>query len=178
MAAPLILPRSVFGANERIRVAVLGVNGRGKDHIKGMMNQPGVEVATLCDPDSTISAERAKEFEKSYNRPVKTEQDLRRVFDDKEIDAVTIATPNHWHALAAIWACQAGKDVYVEKPGTHNVWEGRKLIEAAAKYSRIVQNGVQLRSSAAIQEAIGHLRKGTIGQVYMARGLVFRWRPD
>ncbi|HPN34679.1 MAG TPA: Gfo/Idh/MocA family oxidoreductase [bacterium] len=178
LAAPLILPRSVFGANERIRVAVLGVNGRGKDHIKGMMNQPGVEVATLCDPDSTISAERAKEFEKSYNRPVKTEQDLRRVFDDKEIDAVTIATPNHWHALAAIWACQAGKDVYVEKPGTHNVWEGRKLIEAAAKYSRIVQNGVQLRSSAAIQEAIGHLRKGTIGQVYMARGLVFRWRPD
>ncbi len=178
LAAPLLVPRSVFGANERICVAVLGVNGRGKDHIKGMMNQPDVQVVTLCDPDSNISAQRAKEFEKTYDKTVKTEQDLRRVFDDKEIDAVTIATPNHWHALAAIWACQAGKDVYVEKPGTHNVWEGRKLIEAAAKYNRIVQNGVQLRSSAAIQEAIGHLRKGTIGQVYMARGLVFRWRPD
>lgn len=178
LAAPLLVPRSVFGANERIRVAVLGVNGRGKDHIKGMMNQPDVQVVTLCDPDSNISAQRAKEFEKTYDKTVKTEQDLRRVFDDKEIDAVTIATPNHWHALAAIWACQAGKDVYVEKPGTHNVWEGRKLIEAAAKYNRIVQNGVQLRSSAAIQEAIGHLRNGTIGQVYMARGLVFRWRPD
>jgi len=178
LAAPLLVPRSVFGANELIRVAVLGVNGRGKDHIKGMMNQPDVQVVTLCDPDSNISAQRAKEFEKTYDKTVKTEQDLRRVFDDKEIDAVTIATPNHWHALAAIWACQAGKDVYVEKPGTHNVWEGRKLIEAAAKYNRIVQNGVQLRSSAAIQEAIGHLRKGTIGQVYMARGLVFRWRPD
>jgi len=178
LAAPLLVPRSVFDANERIRVAVLGVNGRGKDHIKGMMNQPDVQVVTLCDPDSNISAQRAKEFEKTYDKTVKTEQDLRRVFDDKEIDAVTIATPNHWHALAAIWACQAGKDVYVEKPGTHNVWEGRKLIEAAAKYNRIVQNGVQLRSSAAIQEAIGHLRKGTIGQVYMARGLVFRWRPD
>ncbi len=111
LAAPLILPRSVFGANERIRVAVLGVNGRGKDHIKGMMNQPDVQVVTLCDPDSNISAQRAKEFEKTYDKTVKTEQDLRRVFDDKEIDAVTIATPNHWHALAAIWACQAGKDV-------------------------------------------------------------------
>jgi predicted dehydrogenase len=86
--------------------------------------------------------------------------------------------PNHWHALATIWACQAGKDVYVEKPGSHNVAEGRKLIEATKKYNRIVQHGVQLRSSVAIQEAIQHLRDGLIGNVYMARGLVFKWRPD
>ncbi len=178
VAAPLILPKSVFGANDRVRAAVLGVNGRGKDHIKGLMNQANVEVVTLCDPDSKISAERASQFEKQYAKSVRTEQDLRRVLDDKEIDVVSVATPNHWHSLATIWACQAGKDVYVEKPGSHNIWEGRKMVEAAHKYNRIVQHGVQLRSSKAIQEAIAHLRKGTIGDVYMARGLVFRWRPD
>ena len=90
------------------------------------------------------------------------------MFDDKEIDVVTIATPNHWHALATIWACQAGKDVYVEKPGAHTIREGRKMVEAANKYNRIVQHGVQLRSSEALQEAVQHLRKGVIGNVYMA----------
>lgn len=175
---PMIIPSTAFGANDRIRAAVLGVNGRGKDHIKGLMNQDDVEIAVLCDPDANVSGERAKEFEEKYGKKVKTEQDLRRVFDDKDIDVVTIATPNHWHALAAIWACQAGKDVYVEKPGAHNIFEGRKLVEAAHRYNRIVQHGVQLRSSAAIQEAIQHLRDGLIGKVYMARGLVFRWRPD
>ena len=109
---------------------------------------------------------------------MKTERDLRKVYEDKDVDVVGIATPNHWHSLATIWACQAGKDVYVEKPASHNVWEGRKMVEAAKKYNRIVQNGVQLRSSPAIQEAVEHLRKGTIGKVYMARGLVYRWRPD
>lgn len=96
----------------------------------------------------------------------------------KDIDVVGIATPNHWHALAAIWACQAGKDVFVEKPGSHNLFEGRKLVEAAAKYERIVQHGVQLRSSEAVQDAVKHLRAGLIGTVYMARGLVFRRRPS
>jgi len=91
---------------------------------------------------------------------------------------VTIATPNHWHSLATIWACQAGKDVYVEKPGSHNIYEGRKMVEAAHKYNRIVQHGVQLRSSEAIREAVGMLHSGVIGNVYMARGLVFRWRPS
>ena len=165
-------------ANDRIRIAVLGVHGRGQDHITSLMRQSGVEVATLCDPDLEVARARAAEFEKTHGRKVRIEQDLRRVFDDKEIDAVTIATPNHWHALAAIWACQAGKDVYVEKPGAHNIFEGRRMVEAAHKCGRIVQHGVQLRSSEAIQEAVAHLRKGTIGNVYMARGLVFRWRPS
>ncbi|HSB13757.1 MAG TPA: Gfo/Idh/MocA family oxidoreductase [Bryobacteraceae bacterium] len=165
-------------ANDRIRIAVIGVNGRGRDHIEGFEPLPDAEVAMLCDPDRNVLFERAEQFEKKYGRKVATETDLRRVYENKEIDAVSIATPNHWHALAAIWACQAGKDVYVEKPGTHNVREGRKLIEAAHKYNRIVQHGVQLRSSEALQEAVGHLRKGTIGNVYMARGLVFRWRPS
>jgi len=165
-------------ANDRIRVCVIGVNGRGKDHIKGFMNLPDAEVAMLCDVDRRVLDQRAGSFESAYNRRVKTETDLRRVFDNKEIDAVSIAMPNHWHALAAIWACQAGKDVYVEKPATHNVFEGRKLIEAAHTYNRIVQHGVQLRSSEAIREAVDLLRKGVIGDVYMARGLVFRWRPS
>lgn len=165
-------------ANGRIQIAVIGVNGRGQDHIKGFQGLEDAEVAMLCDVDSNLLAERAAGFEKTYGRKVATESDLRKVFDNKSLDAVSIAMPNHWHALAAIWACQAGKDVYVEKPGTHNIYEGRKLVEAAHKYNRIVQHGVQLRSSEAIQEAVDHLRKGAIGKVYMARGLVYRWRPS
>jgi predicted dehydrogenase len=167
-----------WSANDRIRIAVLGVNGRGKDHIDSIMKLADAEVVLLCDPDLEVARKRAAEFEKTYGKKVQIEQDLRRVFDRKDIDAVTIATPNHWHSLAAIWACQAGKDVYVEKPGSHNIFEGRKMVDAAHKYKRIVQHGVQLRSSEAIQEAVQHLRKGTIGNVYMARGLVFRWRPS
>ncbi|MGH9341914.1 MAG: Gfo/Idh/MocA family protein [Acidobacteriota bacterium] len=178
VAAPMVVPRSVFGANERINAAVLGVNGRGRSHIGGFMQQENVQVTTLCDPDSQVLGQRAGQFEERFGQKVKQVQDLRQVFDDKEIDVVSVATPNHWHSLATIWACQAGKDVYVEKPGSHNVWEGRQMVEAAKKYKRIVQHGVQLRSSTAIQEAVQHLRKGTIGEVYMARGLVFRWRPD
>src|SRR5215471_17456436 len=124
-------------ANDKIRLAVLGVNGRGQAHIKGFQSQPDAEVAILCDPDRNIADERALQFFDKYGKTVKVEQDLRRVFDNKEIDAVSIATPNHWHALATIWACQAGKDVYVEKPGAHNLYEGRKLIEAAHRYDRI-----------------------------------------
>lgn len=179
LTLPTIIPASAFGANDRVRVAVLGLNGRGKDHIKGYSRLSNVELATFCDPDNVVLQQRAKEFEQaSGGKKVKTEQDLRRVFEDKSIDVVSIATPNHWHALATIWACQAGKDVYVEKPGSHNFVEGRKVIEAAKKYKRIVQHGVQLRSSDAMKEAVKHLRDGLIGNVYMARGLVYKWRPD
>ncbi len=176
--APQIVSASVFGANDRINAAVLGVNGRGKNHISSLMAQNNVRVTTLCDPDMNLLKERQKAFKEEYNQEVHLEQDLRRVYDDKDIDVVSIASPNHWHALSVIWACQAGKDSYVEKPGSHNVWEGRKMVEAANKYNRIVQHGVQLRSSPAINEAIGLLRDGYIGRVYMARGLVFRWRPS
>jgi predicted dehydrogenase len=165
-------------ANDKVRVAVLGVNGRGKDHIQGLMKVPDAEVVCICDVDATVAETTAAQFEKNYGKKVAIASDMRKVFENKEIDAVTVATPNHWHTLAAIWACQSGKDVYVEKPGAHNVYEGRKLVEAAHKYNRIVQHGVQLRSSEAVQEAVQHLRKGTIGNVYMARGLVFRWRPS
>jgi predicted dehydrogenase len=170
--------RNALSANGKLRIAVLGVNGRGMDHVEGIIAQPDAEVVCLCDPDLDVANRRAEGMEKKYGKKPAVVQDLRKVFDDKSIDAVTIATPNHWHSLAAIWACQAGKDVYVEKPGSHNIHEGRKMVEAAKKYNRIVQHGVQLRSSEAIREAVEHLRKGTIGNVYMARGLVFRWRPS
>jgi predicted dehydrogenase len=163
---------------DRVRIAVLGVNGRGRDHIKGFMGLKDAEVVMLCDPDEQILFKRQQDFLEVYGRRPAVAQDLRKVLERKDIDAVSIATPNHWHSLAAIWACQAGKDVYVEKPGSHNIWEGRKLVEAAHKYKRIVQHGVQLRSSEALQEAVQHLNKGTIGKVYMARGLVYRWRDS
>lgn len=116
LSLPIIVPARVFGANDRINVAVLGVNGRGRNHIKGFEDLDNVEVTCLCDPDNVILQQRAGEFEETYGRKVKTEMDLRKVYEDKDIDAVSIATPNHWHALATIWACQAGKDVYVEIP--------------------------------------------------------------
>ncbi len=168
-------------ANSTLHAAVLGLNGRGKTHIKtfqGLQKEKNVKIVLLCDPDKKLLAKRAAEFEKKYGYKVDTATDMRKVFDRKDIDVVSVATPNHWHALATIWGCQAGKDIYVEKPGSHNLFEGRKMIEAAAKYKRIVQHGVHLRSSPVIQEAVEHLRKGTIGKVYMARGLVFRWRPS
>jgi predicted dehydrogenase len=180
-AVPEIFPERAKGANDRIRIAVLGVNGRGVSHYEEIMKlsqTTNVEVAALCDPDMDVLQKRANEFEQKFGKKITIEQDFRKTYDDKNIDAITIATPNHWHALQTIWACQAGKDVYVEKPATHNIYEGKKMIEAAYKYNRIVQHGVQLRSSVSINEAIQHLRDGLIGRVYMSRGLVYRWRVD
>ncbi|MEN8116813.1 MAG: Gfo/Idh/MocA family oxidoreductase [Bacteroidota bacterium] len=178
ISIPSIIPAHAFGANDRIVASVLGLNGRGKSHVKSLMNQDNVEIKTLCDPDMNILKKRQKEYKDEYGKEFGLEQDLRVVYDDKDIDVVSIASPNHWHALSVIWACQAGKDVYVEKPGSHNIWEGRKMVEAANKYDRIVQHGVQLRSSPSVREAVQLLRDGYIGRVYMARGLVFRWRAD
>jgi predicted dehydrogenase len=178
ISIPTIIPAHAFGANDRINAAVLGVNGRGKNHISSFMVQDNVEVTHLCDPDMNVLKKRQKEFKEEYNKDVVPEQDLRNIYDNKDIDVVGIATPNHWHSLAVIWACQAGKDVYVEKPGSHNIFEGRKMVEAAQKYDRIVQHGVQLRSSPSVRKAVQMMREGYIGRVYMARGLVFRWRAD
>lgn len=181
IGAPEILTASAKGANDRLRVAVLGVNGRGMNHVSELMKigkEYNVELAAICDPDMNLLQQRARDIKKDYDLDISIVQDFRRVYDKKNIDAVTLASPNHWHALQTIWACQAGKDVYVEKPATHNVYEGKKMIEAAYKYNRIVQHGVQLRSSPAIREAVKHLQDGLIGRVYMSRGLVYRWRPD
>jgi len=165
-------------ANEKIRVAVIGLRGRGGSHINGLGGLENVELATLCDPDQRLFKGRIKEIEKRGWGTPKTETDLRRVMDDKDIDVVTVATPNHWHSLAGVWACQADKDAYVEKPCSHNIFEGRQLSNAMKKYDRIVQHGTQIRSNPAIQEAIQHIRDGLIGEVYMARGLCYRWRDS
>jgi len=163
----------VFGANDRVRVAVCGLHGRGKDHLGGFSRQSNVEIAALCDVDEGVLNKTRGEV----SGEAKTFVDVRKLLEDKSIDAISIATPNHWHSLMAIWACQAGKDVYVEKPCSHNFWEGRQLVRAAAKYNRIVQHGTQLRSSAAMQDAVKGIRDGgLIGDVYMARGICFKKR--
>jgi predicted dehydrogenase len=164
------------GPNEVLRVAVCGVHGRGKDHIAGWSKQKEVRITAICDIDLNVAEAAAKTVEKQYGTKPAVIQDIRRLLDDKAIDAVSIATPNHWHALAAIWACQAGKDVYVEKPVSHNVTEGRRMVEAARKYGRIVQTGTQCRSHQGIQDAMAFLRSGKLGQIYMAKGLCYKSR--
>jgi predicted dehydrogenase len=164
------------GANDRVRAAVVGVR-RGKSHINGYQQLKNVEVATLCDVDESRMREVSKDlFEDRQIATPQQEPDIRKVLEDDSIDVVSIATPNHWHSLGAIWAIQAGKDVYVEKPCSHNVWEGRQLVEAARKHDRIVQHGTQIRSNPAIQEAIQKMRDGAIGDVYMAKGLCYKTR--
>jgi predicted dehydrogenase len=169
----LTSPEKVFGANDRVRVAVCGLRNRGNDHLHSFSRVPNVEIAALCDVDQSILNKRRGEV----GGNAQTFVDVRKLLEDKSIDAISIATPNHWHSLMAIWACQAGKDVYVEKPCSHNFWEGRQLVRAAAKYNRIVQHGTQIRSSPALQEAVKGLHDGSmIGDVYLARGVCFKWR--
>ncbi len=169
---------AIMGANDRVRVAVCGVRGRGKDHIHGLAHVPGAEIASLCDVDESVLNQRLGDVEKLGLPKPKSYVDVRKLLEDKEIDAITIAAPNHWHSLMAIWACQAGKDVYVEKPCSHNWFEGRQLVRAVKKYNRICQHGSQWRSNPGLLEAMKHLRDGTIGDVYMARGLCYKWRAS
>lgn len=172
---------SILGANERINVAVVGIRGRGVSHINAYCNlkdSHNVRLKTLCDTDEQFFAERAKTVSDKTGGEVVTEWDMRKVLDDKEIDVVSFATPNHWHALGTIWACQAGKHVYVEKPAMHNIWEGRKMIEAARKYNKRVQVGFQNRSISNVMEAMKFLHEGGIGEVYMARGLCIKPRDS
>lgn len=162
--------------NETIRVAVVGVRGQGNAHIREYLRMENVEIAALCDIDNSVMARRSDEIEKASGKRPKGYVDLRKLLEDKSIDAISVATPNHWHSLMGIWACQAGKDVYLEKPCSHTYWEGRKVVEAARKYNRIVQHGTNSRGSVALREAMQKLEEGVIGDVYMARGLCFKWR--
>jgi predicted dehydrogenase len=177
-AASLALGGKILGANDRVRVAVCGLRGRGNDHIHGFAGVPGTEIAALCDVDDSVMRMRLGTVEKLGLPKPKSYVDVRKLLGDKEIDAISIATPNHWHSLMAIWACQAGKDVYVEKPCSHNCFEGRQLVRAVKKYNRICQHGSQSRSNPGMLEAIHHVQSGTIGDVYMARALCFKWRPS
>ncbi len=163
-------------ANDVVNVAVVGVNGRGGDHIAGLTRQKDARVVAICDVDSNVIGRAQRTLEKKYGKPVPYFQDIRKLLEDKSVDAISIATPNHWHALATIWGCQAGKDVYVEKPVSHNVTEGRRMVEAARKYNRVVQTGTQCRSHKGIQDAMAFLHSGGIGKIYLARGLCYKPR--
>jgi predicted dehydrogenase len=171
--------RAWAGANDRIRVAIVGVGGRGRDHMNTTSGIPGVEIAAFCDPDQTRLNEKAAEFEKrTGNKRPALYQDLRRALEDKSIDAITVAACNHWHALATIWGCQAGKHVYVEKPLCHDMFSGAQMVAAARKYNRVVQGGTQRRSNGRIRKAMLALREGVIGDVYMSRCIHFQKRDS
>jgi predicted dehydrogenase len=181
--AALAASRSVFASpSETVRIAVIGCGGRGMSHVNAWTSLPNVELAAICDVDDAHIARYLTEIEKKSAKGPKTIKapatfkDIRRILDDKSIDAVSLATPNHWHTLQTIWACQAGKDVYVEKPCSHNIFEAQQIVAAARKYNRMVQQGSQSRSSSALQEAVQKMREGVIGDLYMARALCFKWR--
>ena len=167
----------VRGANSDVRVAVVGLNGKGKDHVEAFRAIAGVRVVALCDVDSAALQSAAKIAETGGVR-AETFTDYSALLGRRDIDAVSIVTPNHQHALQAIWALNAGKDVFVEKPVSHNLWEGQQLVLAAQKYGRIVQAGMQNRSSPAIAQAIAWQRAGHIGKVTLARGLCYKRRES
>jgi len=176
LAAAASSTRLSRGAADRINVAIIGAGGRGRDHVAKLTVQPGCRVAAICDVNQAAAERGVAQAEAATGVKPKTYSDMRRVFEDREIDAVSMATPNHWHALGTIWACQAGKDVYVEKPACHNPYEGGKMIEAARKYGRMVQVGSQSRSHPHKIEAIRLLHEGVIGRVYLAKGLCYKRR--
>lgn len=167
----------ILGANGDIRVAVVGFHGRGRDHIASFSKIRGVRVVALCDCDSNVLESHVRAF-RERGENVQGYTDVRKVIEARDIDVIATATPNHWHALITVWACQAGKDVYVEKPVSHNIWEGRQAVLAARKYGRIVQSGTQSRSSAAWREALTWLGEGHIGRILIARGLCYKRRPS
>src|SRR6266700_1066390 len=168
---------SQLSPSDEVRMAVVGFRGRGGDHLKGLSAVPGVRITGLCDVDRIVlDAEMAKWKERGTELEGHT--DIRQLLESKDIDAVSIATPNHWHSLAAIWAIQAGKDVYVEKPVCHNVWEGRQLVKFARSHNKIVQTGTQCRSSSGIREAVEWVQQGNLGKILIARGLCYKRRAS
>ena len=167
---------STESANDTIRVATVGARGKGNTHIQRLEALDGCNVTAICDIDQSVLGQRASQLEKRTGRKIKKYDDYRKLVEDPDIDVISIATCNHTHTLIAIAAMAAGKDVYVEKPCCHNIWEGRQLVNAAKKYNRMCQHGTQGRSSDAIREGIAKLHEGLIGDVYMARGLCYKWR--
>ena len=179
--AALSLPARVYaqapGSNSAIRVATIGFNGRGQSHISAFSKMDGVRLVALCDADYAV-LEKGKANLAKKDIAVEGYTDFRKLLESKEIDAISTATPNHWHALIAIWGMQAGKDVYVEKPVSHNVWEGRKAVEAARKYDKICQTGTQSRSSSGLREAQAWVKGGGLGKIQWVRGLCYKRRPS
>lgn len=184
LAAAAAVPAPLFaasagrkvGPNDKIRVAVVGFNGRGMSHIGAFVGMEDVEVVALCDPDKAVLEKGMKVFITRDLPEPKGYQDIREMLDKENLDAVSIASTNHWHALGSIWAMQAGCDVYVEKPVSHNVFEGRQMVRAARKYGRICQVGTQSRGNPGMREAMQYLHDGTLGKIHLARGLCYKRR--
>jgi predicted dehydrogenase len=175
VAACSVLPRLARAdVNSQIRMAVVGFNGRGKNHIEGFKDH----LVALCDCDERVLGRAAKDFEKKHGRKLEKIVDFRQLLDRDDIDAISIATPNHTHALISILAIQAGKDVYCEKPVSHNVWEGRQIVRAAERYERIVQCGTQARSCDSIRRAVDFVRSGKLGRIQYVVGTCFKARPS
>ena len=169
-AALTVLPRSgVYGANNKVIVGVMGLGGRGTFLAEKFAERPDAEIAYLCDPNTRRFARAREAVEEAQNRRPKLVQDFRKILDDRDVDVLINATPDHWHGLGTIMACQAGKDVYVEKPMSHNVWEGRKMVEAARKYKRVVQVGMQSRSAPYVKKAKDYIQSGKMGDIYIVR---------
>ena len=166
---------SLASPNDTVRVACVGVRGQGRAHLSHYAKMDRVEIAAICDIDESVLNARLADVEKMGKKRPAAYTDLRKLLEDKSIDAISIATPNHNHTLQVVWACQAGKDVYVEKPCSHDMFEARQIVAAAQKYNRLVQHGTNCRSGIA-REAVQKLRDGAIGDLYMARGLCFKWR--
>jgi predicted dehydrogenase len=164
----------VFGANDRIGVAVVGVNGRGKSHIDGFGNKTDSDVVAMVDVDAKVLKGRLANYSKEHGSKPVGYGDIREALNDKNVDAVSIATPNHWHSLGAIWAVQAGRDVYVEKPLSHNIYEGRQLANLTAKSNQIVQHGTQSRSEARWIRDIGLIHDGFLGKIHMGKGFTYK----
>src|SRR5512146_435467 len=168
-AAAATRASALASPNDTVRVACVGVRGQGNAHISSYSKMKNVEIAAICDIDESVLEKRLGEVEKSGKKRPQGFTDVRKLLEDKSIDAISIATPNHWHTLIAIWGCQAGKDVYVEKPCSYNMFEAKQIVAAARKYNRMVQQGSQIRSSKAVQEAVQKMREGLIGDLYLAR---------
>jgi predicted dehydrogenase len=164
--------------NEKLAIATIGVHGQGNAHLKEFTDRMDVDLVAICDVDAKVGNQRCDQIERKTGRRPKYVQDLRQLLEDKSIDCISTATPNHWHALVAIWAMQAGKDVYVEKPVSHNVSEGRRMVQVARKLGRICQTGTQCRSMKGTIEAIDYVKSGKIGEVNLARGLCYKRRDN
>ena len=178
-AAPALHPAwGQQSPSSQIRLGVVGIRGRGRDHYRAFTKVPGVQVAYLCDVDERLFPAAVSEVETLGGSKPETFVDLRKLLERKDLDAISIATPDHWHALQTIWACQAGKDVYVEKPLCHNIREGRKMVEAARKYNRIVQTGLNRRSENTNKAGVQFVREAKLGPGYRAKAVVFRPRTS
>ena len=175
-----LLPKGAAAAgtpNDAIQIGMIGLGWKGGDTLRELLETPGVRIVALCDPDTEMLA-KGQALLRELGQNASEYSDMRELLEDASVDAVVISTPNHWHALATIWACQAGKDVYVEKPVSHNLWEGRKMVEAARKYDRIVQAGTQNRSDVGFVAAMDYIREGHIGEILWTHGFWYKFRES